>query len=168
MISAKYKIGIVVLIVAFALVFISYAALSSPSSSITSNPENSPITIRVETDKPSYALGEVVQIKAYFINKGKNAFKAGGLDMGYEILNSKGEVIFSVGGDYLFSYENPFTLPAQSENMFSYVFKWRQLSQIVQNSAIVTSSVTPGTYTVRFVVLAPIQATAETTVVIGG
>ena len=166
--SGRYRIKIATVMVAFSFILISCIAWSSLSSSNTRYPESSTITIRAETDEPTRMLGEVVQVKVYFINQKPEAFKTPFLDLGYEVLNSEGEVIYSIGATYGFPKESPFTLPAQSETLFSQTLKWPQLSFTNQNSTQITNNVTPGTYTIRVVVLAPFQATIETSVAIEG
>jgi hypothetical protein len=87
--SRSFKIGIAVAVAAFLVLLISYISLS------VQNPpkENLPITIRLENEKTSYALGEIVVIKAYLVNNNNETVKIYGMVTQYEIFNSKGESI---------------------------------------------------------------------------
>jgi len=141
-----------VLIVVVSL--ISYIALGNMNSAdkpqVVSGPEDRTITIRVETDKPSYAIGEAVVIRAFFTNRGTSTIFAG-VSAGYEILDSNGEVINGVGVDYLLI--KPLTLSTQNETLFFETFKWRQMAYDFHDPANVTATghqAEPGIYTIRF------------------
>ena len=160
MVLLDRKIWIVV-ISACLLVLASYMAFSRLEDSNFSrdaakpgqqSPESSsPITIRVETDKLSYKMGEVVLIKAFLTNWGPSISFLG-VDAGYMVLDSNGEVINGVGADYLLT--KPYTLNTQNETLFFDTYTWGQMAYDFRDPANVTATAhqaEAGTYTIRFI-----------------
>jgi len=135
---------------------VSYMALGNMNSAdkpqVMSTPENRTITVRVETDKASYAIGEAVLIKAFFTNRGPTSISFLGVDAGYMVLDSNGEVINGVGADYLLT--KPYTLNTQNETLFFDTYAWGQMAYDFRDPANVTGTARQaelGTYTIRFI-----------------
>jgi hypothetical protein len=116
-------------------------ALSDSNSS-----KNSSVTIRVETDKPSYLRGQVVKIKVYVINS-KNEAVMYPTMIGYSVYNSKGGNV--VGCYVCITWASPIpTFPPQSETVFQSLssgdstFEWNQKNANRRNVRV-------GTYTIK-------------------
>lgn len=157
--------------------YITLYALSSsgePSSSVEPTIEqpleNSsfPVTIRVETDKSRYALGEIVQFKIFLVNNGPDTLKIGPVNYGYRVYDSEGKGLIRLSSGVLYASELPFALPPYGEILLTDLMGWGQQSVRREGSALVTRSVTSGTYTILVDIGGAIQATAKVIVTIGG
>jgi len=146
MTSGKRKMGIVVLVIAFSLVLTLYAVLSSSSFPNSANPENSPVTIRVETDKPSYSLGEVIQMHVSVKNVGGKNITIGSLTIEYTVYNSSKGELFSIR--YAISLV-PITILPQTEFEIRDLLRWN------------TTNAAPGIYTIKVALLCPVKAMTE-------
>jgi hypothetical protein len=122
------------LIVALVVVLSLLVLAPSMALSDSNSSKNSSVTIRVETDKPSYLRGQVVKIKVYVINS-KNEAVMYPTMIGYSVYNSKGGNV--VGCYVCITWASPIpTFPPQSETLFQSLssgdstFEWNQKMQI--------------------------------------
>jgi hypothetical protein len=133
------------LIVAFLVILSSLVLTPSTALTIRSS-KNSSVTIRVETDKPSYLRGEVVKIKVYVINS-KNEAVMYPTAVGYSVSDSSGRDV--IGCRVFITWASPIpTFPPQSETLFQSfssgdsTFEWNQKNADRRNVRV-------GTYTIK-------------------
>ena len=150
--SLSFKIAIVIVIVASLAILLSYVALGGLNSSKTDYQQNSAVTIRVETDKPSYTLGETVKTKCYLINRKNEIVKIEhSATIFYDVFNSKGEPITGRVDFLTLHPDYPIVLPPQSETLFPFeAFEWDQKFRPDPSSSF--TDVSAGTYTIKVVV----------------
>jgi len=169
--SERYKIGIsiVVVVAAFSLMLILYIVSSSPSSSNVSYPESGPVTIRLEANKSSYALGEVVKIRIYLINHKNETVKIqGGFPSAkFEVFNSKGDCIDGHGANYNYPSDYWIIVQPQSETLLEVPpLGWDQQRVVsVQGSHVTLKQADPGTYTIRVTLEGPIGSFSSETII---
>jgi len=153
---------------------VSYMALGNMNSAdkphAISNSENSssPVTIRVETDKSLYKLGEIVRMKVFLVNRSNDTLKIGPVNFGYTVFDSRGKGLISVDTRNLYASDTPFILPPYGDILLTDLLGWGQHFMRPEGSAFVTETVPPGTYTILVETSGAIQATAEVTATIGG
>jgi len=105
----------------------------TPSTALgdSNSSKNSSVTIRVETDKPSYLRGEVVKIKVYVINS-KNEAVMYPTSVGYSVSDSRGGVGIGCYVSITWERSSIPTFPPQSETLFQLsspgdsTFYWNQ------------------------------------------
>jgi len=154
--SRRFKIGIAIVVVASLLTLLSYIALGGLDSSSRPYPENSPVTIRAETDKTSYTIGEVIKIKLYLINhKNLTIRLSGGINTRCDIFNSEGESIYGFGRSYTYAREYPINLPPLSETLFEDIIEWDQKFFSSNGSSYNLTEVNPDIYTIRVTFVSP-------------
>jgi len=153
---------------------VSYMSLVNMNSAdnphVMSNSENSssPVTIRVETDKPLYKPGETVRLKVFLVNNSNDTLKIGPVNYGYTVFDSRGKGLISVDTRNQYASVTPFILPPYSDILLTDLLGWGQHFMRPEGSTFVTETVTPGTYTILVETSGAIQATAEVTATIGG
>jgi hypothetical protein len=102
-------------------------ALSGPGPSTEENSENQLLSIRLESAKASYALGELVTVKVYIINHGNETqrFYGGVRSHDFTVLDSEGKFVI----ESMTIYDNIegcfLEAPAQSE-IFADTIQWHQ------------------------------------------
>ncbi|MGQ9468983.1 MAG: hypothetical protein ACUVTD_04060, partial [Nitrososphaerales archaeon] len=143
-----YKMGIAFAIIVSLFAVISYTALSSLGTSNTPY-QDSPIIIRVETDKPSYVSGEIVKIKIYLINHKNESVEFPIFAAGFEVFDSNGKSLIGIRANYLLHPNHPRILPPQSETLFDETFEWNQKYPSFQGSSYTETKASPGTYTIE-------------------
>jgi len=162
--NLSLKKGIAIVTVASLAILLSYIALGALDSSKMGSQEDTALTIRVETDKPSYTLGETVKIKSYLINHKNETVKIeGNVTTSYDVFNSKGESIYGATICYPLDPDHPIVLPPQSETLFPFeTFEWDQKFAL---TPLNFTDVSAGTYTIKVAVGGPFgSASSETTI----
>lgn len=164
---------IIILAVAIILlVLVSYIALGrmnlSSNFSGRSNPENGPVTIRAETDKSSYALGEIVRFKVFLVNKGPETLTIGPVDYGYTVYDSEGNALIRLIVSGLHPYGTAFTLAPNGDVLLTDLLEWGQVFVRHEGDKSIIETVSPGTYTIQVETRGSIEATTEFSVTIGG
>jgi len=147
MIEKKFMIGITVAFLASLLIIVSYITLGTQSPPNVSGP----VGIRAETDKSSYALGEVVKIDIYLVNNTNETIKTVVYFRACDIFNSRGQSVWGGGTFYTWPSNDSITLQPFGEELFdaSDPFEWNQDRIFTQGSELVSEKVGPGTYTIK-------------------
>ena len=162
--SRRIKIGIVLVVVTSLLILVSYA-LGGLNSLNRPSPENSPVTLRAETDKTSYTPGESVKIEIYLINHKNLTMKLFSITIQCDVFNSQGESIRGFGSCYTYGQEYPIILPPLSETLFEGIIEWDQKSLSGNGSGYSLTEVNPGIYTIRVTVVSSFGTTVSEAVV---
>lgn len=153
---------------------VSYMALGNMNSAdkphVTSNPEDSssPVTIRVETDKPLYKPGETVRLKVFLVNNSNDTLKIGPVNYGYTVFDSGEKALISLNVEVQYAFDTPFILPPYGDVLLTDRLGWAQQFMRHEGSTNISGIVPAGTYTIRIHTSGAIQVTGEVSATIGG
>ena len=155
--------------------YITLYALSSsggPSSSVgptIEQPlENSsfPVTIRVETDKSRYALGEIVQFKTFLVNKGPDTLKIGPVNYRFMVFDPSGTIVWDLYVNSIWNSDWSLNIPPNGETILDDSLMWAQYVMRCEDSVWTTERATPGIYALRVDTSGAVTVTAEVTILI--
>lgn len=142
----------------FVIIFTVVNALPVLSQEPLPPSESEGVRISVETDKAIYSKGEVAQLKIVLTNSGTTEIKSGSLQIGYDIVKNEQTVLgYRVFKDY--AAEKPFILRPQTQ--FDSSYEW---PLVMYANATALADAEPGTYTIRAVMLSPVEISSETKV----
>lgn len=139
------------------------------STTIQQPPEDSsyPVTIRLEPSKSSYALGEIVEIRVFLVNKGSDTLKIGPMNYGYTVFDSGGKPLVCLHVRSLWGSETPYALPSFGEAFLANVV-WGQRLPRKLGPILISENVAPGSYLIQIYTSGAVQVTAEVNVPIEG
>jgi hypothetical protein len=147
----KRKSAIIcVIIVAASFLGILFATLGGFSFLQEGDSENQSLSIRLEPEKSSYPLRELVKVKIYVVNFSNETMKfhGGVLSHRSTVFDSKGEFVAGFATFYTRISDYYLEVPAQSEALGDTI-EWNQKSSSFDSSTNSYMYVDSGVYTIR-------------------